>query len=88
MMVLSAIGQRSGAFHYFPDMPTIRQQLIRDMTSIATNYLASRCARSRKEWLAKLYITLEEIHESLSGLITCYGLDYINDAATLNLKKG
>ena len=65
-------------------MPTIRQQLIRAMTSAAANY---RAGRSRKEWFAKLCITIEAIDESLFWLIICCDLDYINEAAIFDLKK-
>ena len=43
----------------------IRSQLMRCGTSVAANYRAVRRARSRREFVAKLGIVIEELDESL-----------------------
>jgi len=44
---------------------TIRKQLIRSSCSVAANYRAAGRARSRREYVAKLSIVVEESDESL-----------------------
>jgi four helix bundle protein len=46
----------------------IRNQLVRCGTSVAANYRAVRRARSRREFVAKLGIVIEELDESLFWL--------------------
>jgi four helix bundle protein len=46
----------------------IRNQLLRCGTSVAANYRAVRRARSRREFIAKLGIVIEELDESLFWL--------------------
>ena len=41
-----------------------RKQLLRAGTSVGANYRAAGCGRSRREWLAKLGIAVEEADES------------------------
>jgi four helix bundle protein len=46
----------------------IRNQLMRCGTSVAANYRAVRRARSRREFIAKLGVVIEELDESLFWL--------------------
>jgi four helix bundle protein len=64
-------------FQYFPDMPLLRKQLIKAVTSAAANYRAARCGRSRKEWYAKLCIATEEMDEGLFWLECARQLEYL-----------
>ena len=78
----------SRTFQSFPDMPTIRGQLIRAVTSSASNYRASKCARSSRDWYAKICIAVEEIDESWFWLIMIVDLEYIpSQKAEIYLKE-
>lgn len=68
-------------FHYFPDMPILRKQLIKAVTSAAANYRAARRGRSRKEWYAKLCIATEEMDEGLFWLECARQLEYLSEEA-------
>ena len=56
----------------------IQKQLIKSVSSSAANYRASRCARSRNEWHAKISIVYEEIDE------TNFWLEFINELKLSN----
>lgn len=47
---------------------TIKKQLIRSSTSVASNYRAASRGRSDKEFYSKLCITVEELDESILWL--------------------
>ena len=49
---------------FYPETAIIRGQIIRSATSAAANSRAARCARSKKEWFAKISIVVEEIDET------------------------
>lgn len=51
----------------------ISKQLLRSATSVGANYRAACRARSRKEFVAKLGIVIEEADES------CYWLELLNE---------
>lgn len=44
---------------------TVSNQIIRSSTSVGANYRAARRARSRKEFVAKLGVVIEEADETL-----------------------
>ncbi|HKK77141.1 MAG TPA: four helix bundle protein [Saprospiraceae bacterium] len=71
----------SRSFSYFPDTSIIRRQLIKSVTSAAANYRAARCGRSRKEWYAKLCISIEEMDETQFWLQLATQLDYLSEDA-------
>jgi four helix bundle protein len=57
----------------YPERDTLRYQLIKASTSSAANYRAACRARSKKEWFAKLSITIEVLDE------TEFWLNFIED---------
>ncbi|MEM9417053.1 MAG: four helix bundle protein [Bacteroidota bacterium] len=59
----------------------IGKQLLRSSTSLAANYRAACVSRSRKEFLAKLSIVVEEADESL------FWLEILGEAAILPQEK-
>jgi len=65
-------------FKSVPEARVIQYQLIKSATSMAANYRAARCARSRREWFSKLSIVVEEADE------TYFWVDFVKD---LNIAK-
>jgi len=65
----------------------IGRQLIRSATSVAANYRASRRARSRPEFIAKLGIALEECDETLLWLEYVCTLDLIKPRRVKTLRQ-
>ena len=59
----------------------IGKQLLRSSTSLAANYRAACVSRSRKEFLAKLSIVVEETDESL------FWIEILGEAAILPSEK-
>ena len=59
----------------------IGQQLLRSSTSLAANYRAACVSRSRKEFLAKLSIVVEEADEAL------FWLEILGEVAILPKEK-
>ena len=56
---------------------TISKQLLRSGTSIGANLAESECAMSRKDFLAKVYISLKECNEALYWLELLYDTEYL-----------
>jgi four helix bundle protein len=65
----------------------ISGQLLRSGTSVAANYRASRRARSRREFVAKLGIVIEECDEALFWLELLNNLDLGERAAREQLMR-
>jgi len=59
----------------------ISNQLIRSVTSVASNYRSSCMSRSEKEFFSKLSIVIEEIDE------TAFWLELHNEDVELELEK-
>ncbi len=59
----------------------LSKQLIRSATSAAANYRAARCSRSKREWISKISITIEEIDE------TNFWLDFFQSLSESSNKK-
>lgn len=60
---------------------SIANQLVRSGMSVAANYRAARRSRSRKEFIAKICIVVEEIDES------AFWLELIMDAKLIPAKR-
>ena len=58
-----------------PETRNIADQLSRSATSIAANYRVACRARSRREFISKLGIALEEADESVGWLEVLLGVD-------------
>lgn len=63
------------------DAEVLGKQLLRSGTSIGANYRAACIARSRKEFMSKLGIVVEEADE------TVYWLELIVESGIMTLKK-
>jgi four helix bundle protein len=55
----------------------IADQLFRSATSIGANYAEAQCAISKKDFSAKIYISLKECNESLFWLDLLYRTNYL-----------
>ena len=67
----------------------IRKQLIRSAASVAANYRAARRGRSRREFIAKLSIVIEECDESCFWLELSAELGVIkSERCALSLQEG
>ena len=59
---------------------TLSKQLLRSGTSIGANLAESDCAISRRDFLAKIYITLKECSETLYRLELLHETDYLHES--------
>lgn len=67
----------------------IADQLCRAATSVASNYRVACRARSRREFISKLGIALEEADETIGWLEVLQGVDpALSDALAPLLKEG
>ena len=57
----------------------LSKQLLRSGTSIGANLAESECAISRKDFLAKIYISLKECSETLYWLDLLRDTDYLTE---------
>ncbi|MEP7326432.1 MAG: four helix bundle protein [Gemmatimonadota bacterium] len=64
-----------------PEARVIRGQLLRSAMSFAANYRAVCRARSRKEFVAKLGVTIEELDESQ------FWIEFATDARLIRQKR-
>ena len=67
-----------------PALNNVRFQLIKSATSVAANYRAACRARSRKEFYAKLSITIEETDETIFWLEILRDSNIKVDAKTID----
>ena len=63
----------------------LSKQLLRCGTSIGANIAESECAISRKDFLAKIYISLKECSETLYWLELLYDTDYLQENEYLSI---
>ena len=70
-----------------PDTRNIADQLMRSATSVASNYRVACRARSRREFISKLGIALEEADESIGWLEVLAGVDQSLNPALAPLLK-
>jgi len=56
----------------------IAKQLLRSGTSVGANIVEAKCAISKKDFLAKIYVALKECSETKYWLMLLYKTDYIN----------
>ena len=75
--------------HYPRDMEgsIIGRQLLRSATSVAANYRAVCRARSKKEFIAKIGLVVEEIDESVFWLELTREVDLIQAAKLENITR-
>ncbi len=66
---------------------TMSEQILRCGTSIGANIAECEFAFSRKEFLAKMYISLKECGETSYWLDLLHDADYIDDKAYDSLKQ-
>lgn len=57
----------------------LSKQMLRSGTSIGANLAEANCSISKKEFLAKVYISFKECSETLYWLELLHDSDYIND---------
>ena len=57
----------------------LSSQIVRSGTSIGANINEALCAISRKEFLAKMYVSFKECNETLYWLRLLHRTDYIGD---------
>ncbi|MEC3874678.1 four helix bundle protein [Chryseobacterium salviniae] len=72
---------------YSDDLSVIRKQVIRSVTSVASNYRAVSRARSEKEKFAKICIVVEEIDKTQFWLELIEELQYLNQEKIIHLKQ-
>ncbi|MDD6199964.1 MAG: four helix bundle protein [Firmicutes bacterium] len=65
----------------------LSNQILRSGTSIGANIAEARCAFSRKDFAAKIYIALKECAETLYWLELLYITDYLSEAEYLSLRE-
>lgn len=56
----------------------LSKQLLRSGTSIGANIAEANCAISKKDFLAKMYITFKESSETAYWLELLYGAEYLS----------
>lgn len=57
----------------------LSKQLLRSGTSIGANIVEAECGISRKDFLAKMYISFKECAETKYWLELLYSSDYLNE---------
>lgn len=64
----------------------LSKQFLRSGTSIGANIAESECAMSKKDFVAKLYISLKECSESLYWLELLYDTEYISEKQYFSMR--
>lgn len=65
----------------------LSKQLLRSGTSIGANIAEAECGISKKDFLAKLYISYKECAETAYWIELLYTSDYIDEKAYKSIKK-
>ncbi len=65
----------------------ISEQILKSGTSIGANIAEAECAYSRKDFLAKMYISFKECVETLYWLELLYSENYIAENEYISLKN-
>lgn len=64
----------------------LSKQLLRSGTSIGANLAEGECSISKRDFLAKMYISLKECNESLYWLDLLFETDYLSDREYTSLR--
>lgn len=65
----------------------LSKQLLRSGTSIGANIAEAECGISKKDFLAKMYISFKECAETEYWLELIFSSDYINEKEYVSIKK-
>ena len=65
----------------------LSKQILRSGTSIGANLAESECAMSKKDFLAKIYISLKECSETIYWLDLLYETDYLSETEYTSIKS-
>ena len=64
----------------------LSKQLLRSGTSIGANLAEGECSISKRDFLAKMYISLKECNESLYWLDLLFETDYLSEREYVSLR--
>ena len=64
----------------------LSKQLLRSGTSIGANLAEGECSISKRDFLAKMYISLKECNESLYWLDLLFETDYLSEREYASLR--
>ena len=64
----------------------LSKQLLRSGTSIGANMAEGECSISKRDFLAKMYISLKECNESLYWLDLLFETDYLSEREYVSLR--
>jgi four helix bundle protein len=78
-----------GLYKYLSDKKefVLAKQILRCGTSIGANLAEAECAISKKDFLAKVYISLKECSETIFWLDLLYETSYITENEYTGIKK-
>ena len=65
----------------------LSKQILRSGTCIGANLAESECAMSKKDFLAKIYISLKECSETIYWLDLLYETDYLSETEYTSIKS-